>query len=125
MTSSSQNLPVGSPTVADPSPQPEAQQASCGPMLLVLGPVALRDEVGGQVALGGSRPRRLLAGLAVHAGEALSADRLADIVWGERPPASARANLHTYLWSLRRLLAAAAGTRAPMAAQATIEVCAG
>src|SRR5215472_6894525 len=119
MTSSSQNLPVGSPTVADPSSRPEAQQASCGPMLLVLGPVALRDEAGGEVALGGTLPRRLLAGLAVHAGEAVSADGLADIVWGERPPRSARANLHTYLWSLRRCLA---GTRAPMVAQAAIEV---
>src|SRR5215471_6609453 len=125
MTSSSQNLPVGSPTVADPSPQPEAQQASCGPKLLVLGPVTLRDKNGGEVALGGTRPRRLLAGLAVHAGEAVSADRLADIVWGERPPRSARANLHTYLWSLRRCLADAADTRAPMVAQAAIEVCPG
>ena len=116
---------MSSPTVADPSPQTEARQASCGPMLLVLGPVALRDEAGGEVALGGTRPRRLLAGLAVHAGEAVSADRLADIVWGERPPRSARANLHTYMWSLRRCLAAAAGTRAPMVAQAAIEVCPG
>src|SRR5215472_13560379 len=125
MTSSSQNLPVGSPTVADPSPQPEAQQASCGPKLLVLGPVALRDEAGGEVALGGTRPRRLLAGLAVHAGEAVSADRLADIVWGDRSPRSARANLHTYLWSLRRSLTAAAGTQVPLVIRARIEVCAG
>src|SRR5215469_16857795 len=125
MTSSSQDLPMSSPAVADSSHQPEARQASCGPILLVLGPVTLRDEAGGEVALGGTRPRRLLAGLAVHAGEAVSADRLADIVWGERPPRSARANLHTYLWSLRRCLAAAAGTQAPMMAQAAIEVCPG
>ena len=39
----------------------------------------------------------------------MPADRLADIVWGERPPRSARANLHTYLWSLRRRLADAGG----------------
>jgi DNA-binding SARP family transcriptional activator len=43
--------------------------------------------------------------------EEVSADRLADIVWGESPPRSARANLHTYLWSLRRCLASAAGGR--------------
>src|SRR5215469_14136708 len=55
------------------------------------------------------RPRRLLAGLAIHAGDPVPADRLADIVWGERPPRSARANLHTYLWSLRRCLADAGG----------------
>jgi len=125
MTSSSQDLPMSSPAVADSSHQPEARQASCGPILLVLGPVTLRDEAGGEVALGGTRPRRLLAGLAVHAGEAVSADRLADMVWGERPPRSARANLHTYLWSLRRCLAAAVGNQAPIRTQAAIEICPG
>src|SRR5215472_7809477 len=125
MTSSSQDLPMSSPAVADSSHQPEARQASCGPILLVLGPVTLRDEAGGEVALGGTRPRRLLAGLAVHAGEAVSADRLADMVWGERPPRSARANLHTYLWSLRRCLAAAIGNQAPIRTQAAIEICPG
>lgn len=77
-------------------------------MLLVLGSVTVRDPVGGEAAVGGIRPRRLLTGLAVCAMEEVSADRLADIVWGESPPRSARANLHTYLWSLRRCLASAA-----------------
>src|SRR5215469_5933748 len=71
------------------------------------------------------RPRRLLAGLAIHAGDPVPADRLADIVWGERPPRSARANLHTYLWSLRRCLAAAVGNQAPIRTHAAIEICPG
>jgi DNA-binding SARP family transcriptional activator len=41
----------------------------------------------------------------------LSADWLIDIAWGEWPPRTARQNLHTYLWSLRRSPAAAAGPR--------------
>jgi DNA-binding SARP family transcriptional activator len=81
--------------------------AAGDPALLVLGPVAVRDAAGAEVSLGGARPRRLLTGLALCAGEAVTADRLADVVWGDGPPRSARANLHTYLWSLRRCLAAA------------------
>jgi DNA-binding SARP family transcriptional activator len=81
------------------------------PVLLVLGTVAVLGPDGREAAVGGVRPRRLLAGLAACAGEPTSADRLADIVWGESPPRSARANLHTYLWSLRRCLASAAGDR--------------
>jgi DNA-binding SARP family transcriptional activator len=77
------------------------------PALQILGPVAVRDAAGAEVSLGGPRPRRLLTGLALCAGEAVTADRLADVIWGDRPPCSARANLHTYLWSLRRCLDAA------------------
>lgn len=75
--------------------------------LLVLGPVSVRDAAGAETNLGGPRPRRLLAGLALCEGEPVSADRLADVVWGDRQPRSAKANLHTYVWGLRRSLAAA------------------
>jgi len=88
------------------------------PALQILGPVAVRDAAGAEVSLGGPRPRRLLTGLALCAGEAVTADRLADVVWGDRPPRSARANLHTYLWSLRRCLDAAG-------CQVTIDACPG
>lgn len=80
------------------------------PGLLVLGPLVLRG-ASGPVKLGGVKPRRLLAALALNAGRVISADRLIDIAWGEQPPRTARQNLHTYLWSLRRSLAAAAGPR--------------
>ena len=51
-------------------------EADCAPSLLILGPVALRAKTTDAGSLGGARPRRLLAGLALHAEEAVSADRL-------------------------------------------------
>lgn len=74
----------------------------------MLGPLRLQ---GGSedTALGGVKPRRLLAALALHANEVVSADTLADILWGEQPPRSVRQNLQTYVWALRRALAAAGG----------------
>ena len=52
----------------------------------LLGPVeALRD--GRPIALGGAKPRALLALLLLHANEVVSRDRLIDALWGERPPA--------------------------------------
>ena len=56
---------------------------------------------GQQVALRGAKQRALLAMLLLHAGEAVSTDRLIDALWGERPPASA-ANAHVA--TLRRAL---------------------
>ena len=80
------------------------------PALLVLGPLTLRGDAG-VVRLGGAKPRRLLAALALNGGQMVSADRLIDVAWGDSPPRTARQNLHTYLWSLRRSLAAATGGR--------------
>jgi DNA-binding SARP family transcriptional activator len=106
------DLPMSSLTGRDtPFLEPGAEESTRPPVLLLLGSVTVRGPVGGEAAVGGVRPRRLLTGLAVCAMEEVSADRLADIVWGESPPRSARANLHTYLWSLRRCLASAAGGR--------------
>jgi len=76
------------------------------PRLCILGPLRLRAP-SGDVALGGPRPRRLLAALALNPNEVASTSLLADVVWGATPPRSARQNLHTYIWSLRRALAAA------------------
>ncbi len=87
---------------------PRAGQERAGDAaLLILGPLHLCGP-DGEVRLGGPRLRRLLATLALHAGEHLSADRLVDAVWGESPPRTARQNLHTYLWSLRCSIAKAA-----------------
>ena len=86
------------------------------PALMVLGPLRLRGEAG-EAALGGIKPRRLLAVLALNAGEIVSADRLIDVVWNDLPPHSARQNLQTYVWFLRRLLAAAGRDRIRIEAQ--------
>jgi len=54
----------------------------------VLGSLEVVDH-DGQVALGAPKQRALLAVLLLHRGEPVSADRLIDELWGERPPASA------------------------------------
>ncbi|MFN0089728.1 MAG: protein kinase domain-containing protein [Acidimicrobiales bacterium] len=59
-----------------------------------------------RVELGGARPRRLLLALAVDAGQAVSADRLAERVWGAQLPADPRAALHTLVSRLRQALGA-------------------
>jgi hypothetical protein len=51
----------------------------------VLGPVEASVD-GRPIALGGGKPRALLAMLALNAGSAVSAARLVDGLWGERPP---------------------------------------
>ena len=92
------------------SAQPGQTPTAGDPALLVLGPLTLQGDAG-EVRLGGAKPRRLLAALALNAGQMVPADRLIDIAWGDSPPRTARQNLHTYLWSLRRSLAAATGRR--------------
>lgn len=67
----------------------------------VLGPVTATAG-GTEVPLGGSKPRTLLALLAVHAGTVVSVGRVVDALWGERPPGQARAAIYTYVSALRR-----------------------
>ncbi len=72
----------------------------------LIGPVAAMAD-GHVVDIGGERPRRLLAALAVASPEAVSADRLADIVWQGAPPPSAAKTLQVYISRLRSVLAVA------------------
>jgi predicted ATPase/DNA-binding SARP family transcriptional activator len=72
----------------------------------ILGPLEVLDE-GRRVALGGSKPRALLALLLLHPGETLGTERLIDELWGERPPATAAKSLRVHVSRLRRALAAA------------------
>src|SRR3954462_484580 len=58
----------------------------------VLGPVEA-SVAGRPAALGGSRPRALLAVLALTPGRVVSSDRLIDELWGQAPPARGRASL--------------------------------
>ncbi len=67
----------------------------------LLGPVeALRD--GRSIALGGAKPRALLALLLLHANEVVSRDRLIDALWGDRPPGSADHSLDVQVSRLRK-----------------------
>jgi len=69
----------------------------------VLGPVEAWVD-GRQVALGGQRPRALLAMLALMRGHVVSSERLIDELWGEDPPVRARESLRMHVSRLRKAL---------------------
>jgi DNA-binding SARP family transcriptional activator/pimeloyl-ACP methyl ester carboxylesterase len=69
----------------------------------VLGPLEIRDG-DRDVHLGSAKQRRLLAALLVHANQVVSLDRLADIIWGDAPPAAAGATLQNHVSRLRAIL---------------------
>ena len=69
----------------------------------ILGPLEVRAE-GRLVELRGPRQRALLAVLLLHAGEAVSTDRLIDLVWGDAPPDGARKALSVRVSQLRKAL---------------------
>ena len=59
---------------------------------------------GVEVDLGTARRRAVFALLALRTGQVVSKDELIDGVWGDSPPATAAAGLHTYISGLRRAL---------------------
>lgn len=69
----------------------------------LLGTVAI-TEGGVDLAIGGAKPRTLLAALLVEHGHVVPAERLLDAVWGSRPPDRARAILQTYVSTIRHLI---------------------
>ena len=69
----------------------------------ILGPLEVLD-FDRVVTVGGARQRALLAVLLLHANETLSGDRLADELWGDRPPATAAKTVQVYISRLRRAL---------------------
>ena len=70
----------------------------------ILGPLEVWDE-GGEVSLGGAKPRALLALLLLHPNEVVPADRLIDELWGEDSPERAAAALRVNVSRLRKALA--------------------
>jgi predicted ATPase/DNA-binding SARP family transcriptional activator len=76
----------------------------------ILGPLEVLDE-GRRLALGGRKPRALLALLLLHRGETLGLERLIDELWGERPPATAAKSLRVHVSRLRGALSAGSGER--------------
>jgi YVTN family beta-propeller protein len=69
---------------------------------------------GTALPLGGPRQRAVLADLALHAGQLIAADRLIDDLWGERPPASAKHTLETYISRLRHVLNTSGAASPPL-----------
>lgn len=71
----------------------------------VLGPLEVRSS-GRSVRISGKKPRVLLATLLLDSGRIVGADQLVEVLWPDRPPRSAQANLRTYVSSLRTDLGA-------------------
>ncbi len=69
----------------------------------VLGPIQVR-QYGLPVAIPGAKPRAILTMLGLHAGSVVSADMLAELVWGDDPPRTAAKALQTHISALRRTL---------------------
>ena len=70
----------------------------------LLGPLEVWDG-GREIKVAGAKRRALLAILVLHRNEVLPRDRLVDLLWGERPPASAAHSLEVHVSKLRGLLA--------------------
>ena len=69
-------------------------------------------EDGQALALGPHQQRAVLALLVLSAGEVVSADRLIEALWGERPPPTAAKTVQVYISRLRKALnGAQAGAR--------------
>src|SRR6266498_3827018 len=80
-----------------------APPALRGPSVAVLGPLEVR--CGGPVlAVPAALPRRLLILLALQHEHGVGSGEIAEALWGERPPPSARNLVQTYVGVLRRLL---------------------
>ncbi|HEX2413359.1 MAG TPA: winged helix-turn-helix domain-containing protein [Solirubrobacteraceae bacterium] len=58
----------------------------------------------GPVALGGSKPRAVLAVLLLNANEPVSSDRLAQALWGDDAPSGAAKTVQVHVSRLRKAL---------------------
>jgi DNA-binding SARP family transcriptional activator len=87
--------------------------AEAGLELRLLGPLdATSGE--GAIALGGQKPRALLAVLALEPGRVVSVDRLVEALWPGEPPETAAHAIQVYISQLRKALGAERlVTRAP------------
>jgi DNA-binding SARP family transcriptional activator len=74
----------------------------------LLGPLSVDGHGDAETVSLGPRDRVVLAALAVRPGEVVSAERLADALWGERPPPSWNKVVPGCVMRLRRVLGAEA-----------------
>lgn len=74
----------------------------------ILGP--LEVSIGGEsIVPTASKPRQVLAMLALNAGNVVTSAMLMEEIWGNRPPRSATATLQTYMLQLRKNIKRALG----------------
>jgi DNA-binding SARP family transcriptional activator/tetratricopeptide (TPR) repeat protein len=76
----------------------------------VLGPLLIRSE-GAEVLVPAPKQRVILAALALRAGQVVSYDELAEIIWDGAPPAGARVAIRNYVKRLRQIMGPVAGRR--------------
>jgi hypothetical protein len=70
----------------------------------LLGPVELRREDGARVEVSGPKRRAVLALLSLELGRCVPLERLFELLWGDDPPAQARAALQGHVAALRKAL---------------------
>ena len=80
--------------------------------LRLLGPIEVGRD-GAPSALGGQKPRALLAVLALEPGRVVSVDRLVEALWPGEPPETAAHAVQVYVSQLRKALGPVIATRAP------------
>ncbi|NEE37477.1 AfsR/SARP family transcriptional regulator [Streptomyces sp. SID7982] len=73
-------------------------------LIEVLGPMHVFHD-GTEIEIPGAKPRTIIASLALHPGEVISAADLLDELWGASPPRSAGNSLQGHVARLRRSLA--------------------
>ncbi|MFN2489643.1 MAG: BTAD domain-containing putative transcriptional regulator [Actinomycetota bacterium] len=71
--------------------------------LRILGPLEA-EEHGRPLPLGGAKQRALFAILLLHRNQAVSADRLIDLLWADEPPETAANTIQVYVSGLRKAL---------------------
>src|SRR6185312_3788773 len=74
----------------------------------LLGPVGVSDD-DGPLEINGTLRRTLLAALLLRPNQVVSADQLADLLWGDRPSVSATTSLYNQVMRLRQALGPHAG----------------
>ena len=95
---------VRRPAAEEPEGRDTAQQVRID----VLGPLSVRRGPGTVIAISSTMQRTLLSLLAVQPDQVAGVEEIIDTLWGSVPPRTCRELVHTYVSSLRRLLAAPA-----------------
>lgn len=83
--------------------RPAAARADRGLRVGVLGPLTIQR--GGEpIDVGSVKVRSLLGLLALQPGQLVTREEIAEILWGDQPPRTGAAQLHSHVARLRRLL---------------------
>src|SRR5687768_6048537 len=90
-------------TTGWPRPLRTAHEVRMSVHFGLLGPLSVSRE-GRPVTLGSTKQQLILAALLLRPAEAVSTGELTAMLWGDQPPASAAANVRTYVRGLRQAL---------------------